>query len=175
MNKGLEVIEAHHLFDVPMDHISVLLHPQSIVHSMVEYVDGSVMAQLATADMALPVQYALTYPVRKPGVQEFLDLTAIQTLAFSRVDPRRFPCLDLARQAARSSEAHVIAMNAANEEAVAAFLEGLVPFGQIHRAIAKTLDRVVPGSPSGLEEVLALDGESRRMAQRELSVARGSQ
>jgi len=174
MNKGLEVIEAHHLFDAPLDRISVVLHPQSIVHSMVEFVDGSVMAQLATADMALPVQYALTYPVRCPGVQDFLDLTAVRALSFVEVDPARYPCLDLARQAAATSEAHVIAMNAANEEAVSAYLEGLVPFGQIHRTIARVLDRIVPGAPSDLEQVLALDGDGRRSAQRELACVRSA-
>lgn len=161
MNKGLEVIEAHHLFDVPLERISVLLHPQSVVHSMVEYVDGSIMAQLATADMALPVQYALTYPIRSPGAQEFLDLAAIQRLDFSEVDARRYPCLDLARQAAATSEAHTVAMNAANEEAVAAFLHGRISFGGIHRLIRRVLDATPPSQVSGLEQVLAFDGAAR--------------
>jgi 1-deoxy-D-xylulose-5-phosphate reductoisomerase len=161
MNKGLEVIEAHHLFDVPLDRISVLLHPQSIVHSMVEYVDGSIMAQLATADMALPVQYALTYPVRSAGTQEFLDLPALKRLDFAEVDGRRYPCLDLARQAARTSEAHTVAMNAANEEAVAAYLRGQISFGGIHRLIRRVLDATPPSSASGLEQVLAFDGAAR--------------
>ncbi len=171
MNKGLEVIEAHHLFDVPLDRIGVLLHPQSIVHSMVEYVDGSMMAQLATADMALPVQYALTYPFRNSGVQDFLDLAAIRALDFAEVDAVRFPCLALARQAALTSEAHTIGMNAANEEAVAAFLAGAIPFGQIHRVIAKVLDGTAPSSASGLEQVLAFDAAGRQAARKFLGQA----
>jgi 1-deoxy-D-xylulose-5-phosphate reductoisomerase len=174
MNKGLEIIEAHHLFNVPMDRICVLLHPQSIVHSMVEYVDGSVMAQLATADMALPVQYALTYPIRSPGSQEFLDLSAIQSLSFTDVDAKRFPCLDLARQAARTSEAHVISMNAANEEAVQAFLEGHIPFGHIQRIIRRVLDATTPAAPGALEQVLAFDSQGRQLARRALAAGGGA-
>jgi 1-deoxy-D-xylulose-5-phosphate reductoisomerase len=174
MNKGLEIIEAHHLFDVPLKNIGVLVHPQSIVHSMVEYVDGSVMAQLATTDMALPVQYSLTYPARSGGALEFLDLAAMGTLTFKEAEPGRYPCLDLARAAAETSEAHTIAMNAANEEAVAAFLAGQIPFGGIHRCIAAVLDRTVPAPASGLEQVLALDKGSRALAREALSSGWGS-
>ena len=156
MNKGLEVIEAHHLFGIPIGAISVVMHRESMVHSLVEFVDGSLMAQLAAADMALPVQYALTYPVRLAGVQGFLDLAEIRTLTFSEPDPRRYPCLGLARQAAQTSEAHTIAMNAANEVAVAAFLEGLIPFGGIARLIARVLHETAPATPGELEQVLAL-------------------
>ncbi len=169
MNKGLEVMEAHHLFGVPAGRIHVLMHPQSIVHSLVEYVDGSMMAQMATADMALPVQYALTYPSRSPGIQEFLDLTAISSLTFSEPDPRRYPCLGLARQSMESSESHVIALNAANEVAVKAFLDGTIPFGGIPDLIGRVLDATVPTSPSSLEEVLALDQAGRTAARKVLS------
>jgi 1-deoxy-D-xylulose-5-phosphate reductoisomerase len=168
MNKGLEIIEAFHLFEVPLERIEVLIHPQSIVHSMVEYLDGSVMAQLATADMALPVQYALTYPVRSPGAQDFLDLAALGALTFKEPDLDRYPCLQLARHAARTSEGHTIAMNAANEEAVAAFLAGHIRFGGIHRCIARVMDKVTPSMPSGLEEVLAFDKAGRALAREEL-------
>ena len=166
MNKGLEIIEAHHLFDVPLKDIGVLIHPESIVHSMVEYVDGSVMAQLATTDMALPVQYALTYPVRSEGTLEFLNLAAMGTLTFRDAEQARYPCLGLAREAAETSEAHTITMNAANEEAVAAFLAGLIPFGAIHRCIARVLEGVTPASAGGLEEVLAIDRAGRAMARK---------
>lgn len=173
MNKGLEIIEAFHLFEVPLDRIGVLIHPQSIVHSMVEYLDGSMMAQLATADMALPVQYALTYPARSPGVQDFLDLAALGTLTFREADLARYPCLQIARQAADTSEAHTIAMNAANEESVGAFLAGRIPFGGIHRCIARVMDKVASSTPSGLEEVLAFDTAARALARQELERAGG--
>ncbi len=169
INKGLEVIEAHYLFGVPLDRIGVVIHPQSIVHSMVEYVDGSVMAQLATTDMALPVQYALTYPVRREGVLDMLDLTAMGTLTFKEAEASRYPCLKLAREAAEASEAHTIAMNAANEEAVAAFLAGRIPFGGIHRCIAWVLERTVASSASSLEQVLALDTSGRALAREALA------
>jgi 1-deoxy-D-xylulose-5-phosphate reductoisomerase len=169
INKGLEVIEAHYLFGVPLEKIGVVIHPQSIVHSMVEYVDGSVMAQLATTDMALPVQYALTYPVRREGVLEMLDLATMGTLTFKEAEPARYPCLKLAREAAETSEAHTIAMNAANEEAVAAFLAGRIPFGGIHRCIASVLESTVASSASGLEEVLALDKGGRALAREALA------
>ncbi len=168
MNKGLEVIEAKHLFDVPLDRIAVVIHPQSVVHSMVEYVDGSLMAQLATADMALPVQYALTYPSRSPGAQAFLDLSTLGALTFKDAEPARYPCLAIAREAAETSEAHTIAMNAANEEAVAAFLAGRIPFGAIHRLITRVLDKLTPASASGLEQVLAFDKSARALARQAL-------
>ena len=164
MNKGLEVIEAHHLFGIPIDAISVLMHRQSIVHSLVEFVDGSIMAQLASADMALPVQYALTYPLRSPGLQSSVDLATVKTLSFDEPDPRRYPCLSLARQAAVTSEAHTIALNAANEVAVAAFLDGLVPFGAMPRLISKVLDATLPTTPGELEEVLALHRAATKLA-----------
>jgi 1-deoxy-D-xylulose-5-phosphate reductoisomerase len=169
INKGLEVIEAHYLFGVPLEKIGVVIHPQSIVHSMVEYVDGSVMAQLATTDMALPVQYALTYPLRREGVLEMLDLATMGTLTFKEAEPARYPCLQLAREAAETSEAHTIAMNAANEEAVTAFLAGRIPFGGIHRCIALVLESTVASSASGLEEVLALDKSGRALAREALA------
>jgi 1-deoxy-D-xylulose-5-phosphate reductoisomerase len=139
------------------------------VHSMVEYVDGSVMAQLASTDMALPVQYALTYPLRREGVLEMLDLAAMGTLTFKEAEPARYPCLKLAREAAETSEAHTIAMNAANEEAVAAFLAGRIPFGGIHRCIAAVLERTVSSSASALEQVLALDKSARGLAREALA------
>ncbi len=164
MNKGLEVIEAHHLFSLPVDRISVLMHRESIVHSLVEFVDGSVLAQLAEADMALPVQYALTYPVRKPCPMPRLDLAHISALTFAAPDERRFPCLTLARQAAQASEAHKVALNAANEVAVGAFLEGRLSFGGIPRLIRRVLDATAPTTLASLEHILALDKSSRAAA-----------
>jgi len=166
MNKGLEVIEAHHLFGLPLEKISVLMHRESIVHSLVEFVDGSVLAQMAEADMALPVQYALTYPARKPGPTPALDLAHIASLSFAEPDPGRYPCLELARQAARTSEAHKVALNSANEEAVRAYLEGRISYGAIPRLIRKVLESTVPASLDSLEHILALDRKSRQAAQR---------
>jgi 1-deoxy-D-xylulose-5-phosphate reductoisomerase len=169
MNKGLEIIEAHYLFGVPVDNISVLMHRESIVHSMVEFVDGSMVAQLADADMILPVQYALTYPARRNGPMPFLKLADLETLTFSSPEPERYPCLDLARQAAKTSEAHMITMNAANEEVVAAFLQGRIPFGSIHTTIRKVMDATVQATPGSLEQVLALNASGRSMARKFLS------
>lgn len=164
MNKGLEIIEAHHLFQVPLERIGVLLHPQSLVHSLVEFEDGSVMAQLATTDMALPVQYSLTYPVRMAGTMEVLDLAASPDLSFSAPDPRRFPCLELARRAAAESEEHTIALNAANEVAVEAFLGGGIRYGDIAPLIAAVLDGT-PGTPIGdFEEIFERDATARALA-----------
>ncbi len=172
MNKGLEVIEAHYLFAIPLSKIDVLLHPQSIVHSMVEFADGSVMAQLATTDMALPVQYALTYPARLPGCLKRLSLADSPPLTFLKADPDRFPCLTAAREAAETSEAHVIALNAANEEAVQAFLDGLIPFGAIARILRTVLDRIDASRPVSFEEIPAMDAEARRLTRTELEKIR---
>ncbi|MEJ2368077.1 MAG: 1-deoxy-D-xylulose-5-phosphate reductoisomerase [Acidobacteriota bacterium] len=166
MNKGLEVIEANRLFGVPIEKIDVVLHPQSIVHSMVEYQDGSVMAQLADTDMALPVQYALTYPARKPGAQKFLDLVKSPPLEFYAPDTARYPCLGLAREAAGISEAHVIALNAANEIAVRAYLEGRIRFGEIARIIRRVLDRTPDTNPGAFQEVYPLHEAGSNLARK---------
>jgi 1-deoxy-D-xylulose-5-phosphate reductoisomerase len=136
---------------------------------MVEFVDGSIVAQLADADMILPVQYALTYPARRNGPMPFLKLADLETLTFSSPEPERYPCLDLARQAAKTSEAHMITMNAANEEVVAAFLQGRIPFGSIHTTIRKVMDATVQATPGSLEQVLALNASGRSMARKFLS------
>lgn len=164
MNKGLEIIEAHHLFQVDLGRIDVLLHPQSLVHSLVEFEDGSVMAQLAATDMALPVQYSLTYPARMPGTLEFLDLATSPDLTFSRPDPLRFPCLALARRAAESSEVHTIALNAANEVAVEAFLSGRIRYGDIAAVIEGVLQDTEGTRLGTLEEVFERDAWAREMA-----------
>jgi 1-deoxy-D-xylulose-5-phosphate reductoisomerase len=166
MNKGLEIIEAHHLFQVNLGRIDVLLHPQSLVHSLVEFEDGSMMAQLAVTDMALPVQYSLTYPARMPGTLQFLDLAACTDLSFSHPDPLRFPCMGLARRAAETSEEHVIALNAANEVAVEAFLGGRIAYGEIAAVIEGVLEGTEGTRLGAFEEVFERDGWARELAWR---------
>ena len=164
MNKGLEIIEARWLFDVASDRVQVVVHPQSIVHSMVEYIDGSVIAQLGVADMGVPILYALTYPERRPCPAPALDLTAVGQLTFHEPDTEKFPCLGLARQAlARGGSASVV-LNAANEVAVAAFLDGRLRFTQIAEVIAEALDRVPARELASIEECVAVDRQARRMA-----------
>jgi 1-deoxy-D-xylulose-5-phosphate reductoisomerase len=141
MNKGLEVIEAHHLFDQPADRIDIVIHPQSIVHSMVEYVDGSIIAQLSTTDMKFPIQYALLYPERVPAPFARLDLAKIRTLEFFPVEPRRFPAVELAYAACRAGGSMPAVLNAANEIAVERFLAGELPFTSIVDIVKRVLDR----------------------------------
>jgi 1-deoxy-D-xylulose-5-phosphate reductoisomerase len=141
MNKGLEVIEAHHLFAVPVDQIDILIHPQSLVHSMVEYVDGSIMAQLSTTDMKFPIQYALLYPERVAAPFARLDLAKMRTLEFFPVDPQRFPAVELAYAASRAGGSMPAVLNAANEVAVERFLAGELPFTAIVDMVKRVLDR----------------------------------
>ncbi len=161
MNKGLEVIEARWLFDLAPDKVQVVVHPQSIVHSMVEYVDGSVIAQLGVADMGIPILYALTYPRRLPCPGERLDLTRVGPLSFHDPDPDRFPCLTLARQALAAGDSAPVVLNAANEVAVAAFLDGRIGFTRIPALIGDALDKV-PNSPlRSIEQCVGIDDETR--------------
>jgi 1-deoxy-D-xylulose-5-phosphate reductoisomerase len=141
MNKGLEVIEAHHLFAMPAERIDILIHPQSIVHSMVEYIDGSIMAQLSTTDMKFPIQYALLYPERVTAPFARLDLAKIRTLDFSEVDARRYPAVGLAYAACRAGGSMPAVLNAANEVAVERFLAGELPFTGIVEVVSRVLDR----------------------------------
>jgi 1-deoxy-D-xylulose-5-phosphate reductoisomerase len=141
MNKGLEVIEAHHLFALPVEQIDIVIHPQSIVHSMVEYVDGSIIAQLSTTDMKFPIQYALLYPERTPAPFARLDLAKIRTLDFLPLDPRRFPAVELAYQACREGGSMPAVLNAANEIAVERFLGGELPFTAIVDIVRRVLER----------------------------------
>jgi 1-deoxy-D-xylulose-5-phosphate reductoisomerase len=168
MNKGLEVIEARWLFDVNASRIDVLVHPQSIVHSMVEFVDGSILAQLAVTDMRLPIQYALSYPERWPAAIPGLDLSQAVQLDFSPPDRERFPCLGLAYRALQEGGSHPAALNAANEVAVAAFLDGRVPFTAIPTTIASVLDALPAEPVGGVEDVLAADRAAREQAERTL-------
>ena len=140
MNKGLEVIEAHWLFDLPAGQIDVVIHPQSIVHSMVELRDGSIIAQLGGADMKLPIQYACSYPDRWDAPVPRLDLTAMGKLEFQKPDFDRFPCLRLAYRALESGPSHAVVLNAANEVAVASYLEEKISFMSIPRVIEQAMD-----------------------------------
>jgi len=168
MNKGLEIIEAHWLFGLDADRIRILIHPQSVVHSMVEYVDGSVLAQMAVTDMGIPILYALTYPNRLPCPVPALDLARVGQLTFHELDPDRFPCPGLARQAlARGGSAPAV-LNAANEVAVAAFLDGRIRFGQIPALIAEALERHESGPLSSVEECLVIDQDTRRWTEEAL-------
>ena len=164
MNKGLEVIEAMHLFSVKPDMIRVLVHPQSIVHSMVEFCDGSVAAQMAVPDMRLPIQYALTYPKRCPSLAARLDLAHTAALTFEEPDLMVFRCLALALDTARRGEKACAVMNAANEVAVQMFLEGRIGFNGIYELTEKVLERAqLAGDPS-LGDILDADAEARRLA-----------
>lgn len=157
MNKGLEVIEARWLFDVPAERIDVNIHPQSIIHSMVEYSDGCVMAQLGVPDMKAPIAYALTYPERVATGVKPLDLTELSGLTFYRPDYRRFPSLQLAYRALAAGESMSAVMNAANEVAVEAFLKGKLTFTEISSYIEKTMDSHAPCDFATIEDVLAID------------------
>jgi 1-deoxy-D-xylulose-5-phosphate reductoisomerase len=157
MNKGLEVIEARWLFDMPGDKIAVDIHPQSIIHSMVEYTDGCVMAQLGMPDMKAPIAYALTYPGRVPTGVQPLDLTRLSGLTFFQPDVQRFPALQLAYRAMEDGESMPAVMNAANEVAVASFLSGRIKFTDIARAIEKAMDLHVPRPLDGIEDVMEID------------------
>ncbi len=144
MNKGLEVIEAHHLFGVPVEHVQVVVHPQSIVHSMVEFHDGSVLAQLGIPDMRIPISYALAYPERLPNSLPSLNLFEVQTLTFYPPDPQRFPCLRLAFEAAQAGGTMPAVLNAANEVAVQAFLDETITFPDIPAVIEATMAQHTP-------------------------------
>ncbi|MBJ6751269.1 1-deoxy-D-xylulose-5-phosphate reductoisomerase [Geomonas anaerohicana] len=164
MNKGLEVIEARWLFDIPVERIAVNIHPQSIVHSMVEYIDGSVMAQLGVPDMKGPIAYALTYPGRVASGVKPLDLTALSGLTFLKPDTDRFPALKLAYGAVQAGESMPAVMNAANEIAVESFLAGKIGFMAISETIAKVMDLHTPHDLHSIEEVLEADRWGRRTA-----------
>ena len=164
LNKGLEVIEACRLFDVPPSQVKVTVHPQSTVHSLVEFVDGSILAQISVTDMRLPILYALAYPERPASTLTF-DLAALRHLDFEQPDFERFPCLRLAFEAAEKGGAHCIALNAADEVAVEAFLDRRIPFMGIPRTIERVLAATPEAHPATIAEVLAADREARQRAQ----------
>lgn len=165
MNKGLEVIEAMRLYRIPLEQVDVVIHRQSIVHSMVEFVDGAVMAQMGMPDMRLPIQLALSYPERTVCPVEPLDLTACPPLTFARPDMDAFPCLRLARECAAAGGTACPAMNGANEEAVAMFLRDEIGFYDIYRLVSGAVERVPFIREPSLEQVLAADREARLAVQ----------
>ena len=164
MNKGLELIEAVHLFPVRAEAIEIVVHPQSVVHSLVEYVDGSVLAQLGPPDMRVPIAHTLAWPERMATPCERLDLAAIGALDFEAPDPERFPALDLARQALGAGGAKPAILNAANEIAVASFLEGGIAFLDIASLVSEVLARYDPPAPVSIDDVLEIDREARHVA-----------
>jgi 1-deoxy-D-xylulose-5-phosphate reductoisomerase len=167
MNKGFEVIEACRLFDLPPAQIGVIVHPQSTIHSMVEFNDGSILAQLSVTDMRLPILYALTYPERIPSTLRF-PVQELKRLDFSPPDFDKFPCLRLAYEAAEAGGTRTIALNAADEVAVAAFLEEEIGFGDIAKVIEQTLRETPVHHPESIEEVLAADQEARARSRKML-------
>jgi 1-deoxy-D-xylulose-5-phosphate reductoisomerase len=169
MNKGFEVIEARWLFGVEPKQIDVVIHPQSTIHSMVEFVDGSILAQLGPTDMRMPIQYALTYPERVASNGYALDWAGLRKLEFGKVPTRKFPCLRLAREALRKGGPMPCALNAADEEAVAAFLEGRLGFTGIAAVIEEVLGRMPKSRLNNMEDVLAADGEARRLAREQIA------
>ena len=170
LNKGLEIIEACRLFDVPPSQVRVTVHPQSTVHSLVEYVDGSILAQISVTDMRLPILYALAFPERLASSLTF-DLAALSHLDFEPPDFARFPCLRLAYEAAEKGGAHCIALNAADEIAVEAFLRREIPFNGIPRTIEEVLERTPDSHPETIAGVLEADSEARERAREVISAA----
>ncbi|MBA4255293.1 MAG: 1-deoxy-D-xylulose-5-phosphate reductoisomerase [Polaromonas sp.] len=164
MNKALEVIEARYLFDVAPEQIEVVIHPQSVIHSMVQFQDASIVAQLGTPDMRGPIAYGLSWPERIASGASPVDFTRIAPLTFEVPDHHRFPGLALAWQALRAAPGTTAVLNAANEVAVAAFLNGHIRFDQIHAVNQGTLSRVLPGAVAGIDDLLAIDAEARAVA-----------
>lgn len=164
MNKGFEVIEAHHLFSMPMEKIDVIVHPQSVIHSMIEFEDGAVLAQLGAPDMRVPIGYAMGYPSRIPFGGERLDFARIASLTFEAPDMERFPCLRMAIDAQKAGGVMPVALNGANEEAVAAFLDERIPFGGIARTVETVLARTENASVREIGDVYEADRRARFMA-----------
>ena len=161
MNKGLELIEAHHLFGLPPEKIDIVVHPQSVVHSLVEFIDGSLLAQLGSADMRIPISYALGWPERLPTPAARLDLVELGRLDFEAPDPTRFPALRLARQALESGGGASVVLNAANEVAVEMFLAGRIGFIEIAATVEEALENFAAPAPMNIADVMELDRETR--------------
>ena len=171
MNKGFEVIEACRLFHMPPSKVEVIVHPQSTIHSMVEFVDGSILAQFSVTDMRLPILYALTYPERIESDMRF-PVSDLRHLDFAPPDLKKFPCLRLAYEAVESGGAKTVALNAADEVAVASFLEGEIKFDQIPRVIEDVLAETNSGALESIQAVLAADAEARRLARERVAAAK---
>jgi 1-deoxy-D-xylulose-5-phosphate reductoisomerase len=167
-NKGLEMIEAHWLFGLPMSRVDVVVHPQSIVHSMVEFIDGSVLAQLSVTDMCFPIQYAVTYPERMPSGLPPLDLAKLGSLSFEAPDEKRFPALRLAREAGEAGGTLPGVFNAANEVAVEAFLEGRISFPRIWGMVESVMQEHRTEKNPNLESIVAADQWARVQAKAQL-------
>jgi len=165
MNKGFEVIEASHLFGVPADRICVVVHPQSVLHSMVEFSDGSVIGQMGPTDMRLPIAYSLAYPERISGLEKRLDFRTLNAMTFEAPDRERFPLLGYAFEALERGANASIVLNAANEVAVLAFLEERIRFTDIARTCRVLMDSMSGEAPATLEQILALDSEARLRAE----------
>jgi len=165
MNKGLELIEACWLFGVSPDEVEILIHPEAVVHSMVEFCDGSILAQLGITDMRLPIQYALDYPYRKPNKLRGVDFLKVDKLTFIKPDLSKFPCLDIAKKVAAKGGSYGCVMNAANEISVHAFLDGKIKFTEIPKIINKVIKRHKPSSNPTLKEIFAVDDWARKEAQ----------
>ena len=177
-NKGLELIEACWLFDLPPERVEIVIHPESVVHSMVEFVDGSVIAQMGPPDMRTPIQYALTYPERLPGVSRKLDITKTFSLHFHPPDYDKFPAIRLAQDVARRGGSLGSVMNAANEAAVSSFVAGNIPFGGIARAVEHTIQSHTLMPAPSLDDLLTADKWARKTVmefvnEMSLSVVRG--
>jgi 1-deoxy-D-xylulose-5-phosphate reductoisomerase len=170
MNKGFEVIEACRLFNMPPAQVKVIVHPQSTIHSMVEFNDGSILAQLSVTDMRLPILYALTYPDRIPSNLRF-NVLDLKRLDFCPPDLGKFPCLRLAYEAAEAGGSKTIALNAADEVAVAAFLNREIGFADIARVVERTISETPDRHPESIEEVLAIDAQARELARQRLSTS----
>jgi len=168
MNKGFEVIEARWLFDVGLEKIQVVIHPQSTIHSMVEFVDGSILAQLGATDMRMPIRYALTYPERVPSNDCALDWSTLRKLEFEEVPARKFPCLGLAKEALKQGGPLPCALNAADEIAVAAFLDGKLRFPGIAAVIERVLEKMPRCAFNKIDDVIVADAEARRLARLEV-------
>jgi 1-deoxy-D-xylulose-5-phosphate reductoisomerase len=166
MNKGLELIEAHHLFGLPSERLDVVVHPQSVIHSLVEYLDGSMLAQLGNPDMRTPIAHALAYPERVDSGVSSLELARLGRLDFEEPDPRRFPCLRLAREALEARSGAACVLNAANEVAVAAFLDGRIGFTRIAEVVDATLQRLAAApAPDAIAAAIELDRSARQRAE----------
>jgi 1-deoxy-D-xylulose-5-phosphate reductoisomerase len=173
MNKALEVIEARWLFDLPPEKIKVLIHPQQIIHSMVQFKDTSVMAQLGTPDMRVPIAYGLSWPERMDSGAQPLDFSALASLTFLEPDPTRYPGLFLSWDALRAPEGTTAVLNAANEIAVAAFLDRRLRFDQIHAVNHATLTALQPSKPANLADLMAIDAEARSVSEAEIRRVQG--
>jgi 1-deoxy-D-xylulose-5-phosphate reductoisomerase len=173
MNKGFEVIEACRLFHIPPAKVDVIVHPQSTIHSMVEFVDGSILAQFSVTDMRLPILYALTYPERIQSDMRF-PVSDLRHLDFSPPDMNKFPCLRLAYEAAEAGGAKTVALNAADEVAVAAFLEGNIRFDEIPKVIEDVLSGTSSGTLESIGRVLEADAGARQSAKEQIAIRKGN-